>query len=738
MDLMNSPQAERVPLRKRFFSRGFLIFITFILFSLIFISLVKLRPVGHPNVLLITIDTLRADRLGCYGFTLARTPNIDGIAREGVRYSDAICVAPITLVSHTSILTGMNPPAHGVRDNGTYRVGDDTVTLADRLKSAGYATHAFVSAAVLNRRYNLSKGFDDYDDNLWGEDNPKLFMIRERQANKTIDSVLNWFNRWRTSRDRKPFFTWVHLFDPHQPYRPPSWARILAPSPYDGEIAFADQELGRLFSALRQNGVMDNTIVVITADHGESLGEHDEKTHAIFIYDATVHVPLIIRFPRLLPTGSVYRGPVRSIDIVPTLLSILGVKGAEETQGVNLVPATLGKIRPPDLPQYSESRLSELGFGMAPLYGLRKGGHKWIRAPKPEVYDLKADPQELVNIYDGNKTLAAELDEELGRIMEKGYKGPASDADNPMNRETLDMLQSLGYLASSEERRSMSGMDPKDGIAIYNDLEEARHLAQQGRLKESEAQLNDILRSIPKHVSARNILGFVLMKQNRLAEARRHYLQSLRDDPKQARVFVMLGYLALSEGNFAEAERRMREGLAISPQFVEAASGIGFIEDIQGNAASALSWYEKAVSMDPHYPLVYRRIADFHYDRKDFSKALRYYEKSLERLPGDFRSLIQAGNSARRLSDMPKGRQYYERAAKLRPDSWIPRYNMACLKSLNGDVDGALVALREAVGKGLPSKDLLRTDGDLKNVRSNRGFGAIVAAVRPGGGDDSE
>ena len=599
---------------------GLLSFHRLVLFSLIYVFLVKLRPAGHPNVLLITIDTLRADRLGCYGFALARTPNIDAIAREGVRYSDAICVAPITLVSHTSILTGMNPPAHGVRDNGTYRVGDDTVTLADRLKSAGYTTHAFVSAAVLNRRYNLSKGFEDYDDNLWGEDNPKLFMIRERQANKTIDSVLNWFNRWRSSKGPQALFHLGASLRPSSALQAALLGACLNALPYDGEIAFADRELGRLFSALRQSGVMDNTIVVITADHGESLGDHSEKTHAIFIYDATVHVPLIMRFPRLLPTGSVYKGPVRSIDIVPTLLSILGVKGAEETQGVNLVPATLGKIRPPDLPQYSESRLSELGFGMAPLYGLRKGGHKWIRAPKPELYDLRADPQELVNIYDTNKSLAAGLDDELGRIMEKGYKGPASGADNPMNRETLDMLQSLGYLASSEERRSMSGMDPKDGIAIYNKLDEARHLAQQDRLKESEAQLNDILRSIPKHVSARNILGFVLMKQNRQAEARRHYLQSLRDDPKQARVYVMLGHLALSEGNFAEAERRMQEALAISPQFVEAASGIGFIEDLRGNTAAALSWYEKAIAMDPDYPLVYRRIADFHYERKGFQQ----------------------------------------------------------------------------------------------------------------------
>lgn len=728
-------RAEPVPFHKRVFSRGFLVFIASTLF-LLPTAIEKFRPIGQPNVLLITIDTLRADRLGCYGFPLARTPNIDAIAGEGVRYSNAVAVAPITLPSHTSILTGMNPPAHGVRDNGTYRVSDDTVTLADRLKAAGYSTHAFVSAAVLNRRYNLSKGFDEYDDNLWGEDNPKLFMIRERQANKTVDSVLAWFNRWGLSKERKPFFSWVHLFDPHQPYQPPAWARTVSPSLYDGEIAFVDKELGRLFTALRQSGQMNNTIVIITADHGESLGEHNEKTHAIFIYGSTVHVPLIVRFPRLLPSGSVYNGPVRSTDIVPTLLSLLKLKGAEETQGSNLLPATLGKVRPPDLPQYSESLLAEVGFGMAPLYGLQKDGHKWIRAPRPELYDLKADPRELVNVYDNNRSLASKLDEELGRIMEKGYKGPATAADNPMNRETLDMLQSLGYLASSEERRSMSGIDPKDGIAIYNQLEEARHLAQKGHLKESEVQLQAILKTLPKHVSARNTLGFVLTKQNRPAEARRQYLQSLKDDPRQARVLVMLGYLSLSEGNLAEAEKRMREALVISPQFVEAMTGIGFIDDLRGNEASALGWYEKAIALDPHYPHVYRRIADFHYERKDYAKALLNYEKSLERLPGDFRSLIQAGNSSRRLNQGEKGRQYYEKAGKLRPDSWIPLYNLACMKALNNDADGALAALRDAIGKGLPSKELVMKDDDLKSLRQHREFGAVVAAIRPGKTED--
>ena len=267
-------------------------------------SLPACQKRSRPNVLLVTIDTLRADHLGCYGFRPARTPNIDRLAAEGVRCDNAVSAAPITMPAHSSILTGLYPPAHGVRDNGAYALGDDVVTLPERLAPQGYATQAFVSAVVLSRRYNLTQGFESYDDDLWAEDEPKLFMIRDRPAARTADRVLAWLDKWEATPSRRPFFTWVHFFDPHQPYEPSAPDAAGAASPYDGEITSADRGVGRIVEALRSKGLLDDTLVVLTADHGESLGEHQEKTHAIFIYDATVHVPLVWRYPQALPRGA--------------------------------------------------------------------------------------------------------------------------------------------------------------------------------------------------------------------------------------------------------------------------------------------------------------------------------------------------------------------------------------------------------------------------------------------------
>ena len=315
-----------------------------------------------PNILLVTVDTCRADRLGCYGYGLARTPAIDALAREGVRCTNAVTTAPITLVAHASIMTGLLPPAHGVRDNGAYTLSNDYQTLSEVLKQNGYDTAAFVSAVVLNRRYNLLQGFDTYDDDLWAEDEPKLFMIRDRPAPRTGERAVRWL-RDHAAKSNAPFFLWVHFFDPHQPYESRYPDRHLLPTAYDAEIAQADEGVHAIVDFLRASNTLDSTVVILTADHGESLGEHGEKTHAIFVYDATVRVPLVVRYPPLLPGGKTYGGPVRCTDIYPSALAAAGIKDVPPNQGMNLVPAFRGETPSPDLPQYSESLLSEVGFG---------------------------------------------------------------------------------------------------------------------------------------------------------------------------------------------------------------------------------------------------------------------------------------------------------------------------------------------------------------------------------------
>lgn len=704
--------------------------------SAIAMSLTVLSACGpsappRPNILLITMDTTRADHIGAYGFALAQTQNIDQLAKEGVTFDDAVASAPITLPSHSSIMTGLYPPAHGVRDNGSYRLSDNAVTLAERLKAVGYETRAFVSAQVLNRRYNLNQGFDSYDDDLWGEDDPKLFMIRYRQAGETIAKVLNWYEQWmgQPKTERKPFFTWVHLFDPHQPYRPPGWALAMAPSPYDAEIAYADHELGRLFTQLRETGQLDNTLVIFTSDHGESLGEHNEKTHAIFVYSATTHVPLIMRYPTALPSGMHYQEPVRHVDLVPTILGLLGLPGGKETQGEDLLPAIKGKVDHPHLPQFSESLLSEVGFGMAPLYALTKDSFKWIRAPKPELYSLKNDPNELANLYPDPEKLYSKLDGALEKVFDDSKLRALDSGGSPMGKETIEMLQSMGYLQGADQRKSMGGIDPKDGIVVYNRMEEARHLAQHDKWKEAEVKLREILKDYPKNVTARSILALTLLRENRLDEAQNEYLKVLSDDGDKARCYVMLATIAMLRNHLDESEKFNLLALEASPEFVEAASNIGMLALLRGDEAKARQWYDKAVAIDPTFPPVYRRIGDVYFDRKQYTEALAYYEKTLQRLPRDFRALVQAGTSARYVAKVELAEKYYLQAQRARPESWIPQFNFACMLAVNQDTEGALTQLQSAVNKGLAA-EVAQREPDLKSLRKNPRFAVLMKQAK--------
>jgi arylsulfatase A-like enzyme/Tfp pilus assembly protein PilF len=679
---------------------------------------------SQPNVLIITIDTLRADHLGCYGFTLARTPVIDRVASEGVRCADAISAAPITMPAHSSIFTGLLPPAHGVRDNGAYALGEGAVTLAERLHGAGYTTHAFVSALVLNRRYNLNQGFETYDDDLWAEDDPKLFMIRERQAPKTTDRFLKWFDEWHRGDKPKPFFTWIHYFDPHQPYRPSHADASLSPSLYDAEISGVDRQIGRIVDTLKRDGTLDNTLLIITADHGESLGEHGEKTHAVFVYDATVRIPLIVRYPRLFQSR-VYDAPIRSVDITPTVLEILGLSGANGMDGRSLLAALRGKESPPSLPQYSESLLSEVGFGMAPLYAVRDGGYKYIRAPRPELYDLRKDPHELRNIVAELPRVASRLNTELTRIADDSRRHAVKADVTPMSRETEESLQALGYLAPHGERAAMQGIDPKDGLPLHNKLEDARHLAQQRRWDEAEKILLELIAITPRNVSAINVLGLMAIKQGDHEKALHYYQQSLAVDGTQFRVYSVLGAVALTDGDLGTAEKYVHRSLELNPHFVEAMATLGFIESLKGHDVQAEAWYRKGIALDPTFPRVHRRLGDLYYDRGDFARARTYYAKTSQLAPTDMRAILQEGNCARRLGKTSEADALFRRAEALRPDSWIPTYNRACLLATTGHAPEALQMLIALAQRHPLSLPLIERDPDLATVRALSGYAAL-------------
>ncbi len=688
----------------------------------------KQGAVSAPkHLLVITIDTLRADHLGSYGYHFARTPRLDQLAGEGVRVEHAVSVAPITLPSHTSIFTGLYPPAHGVRDNGAYRVPDELTTLAEVLQGKGYSTQAIVSALVLHRRYNLDQGFDGYDDDLWNEDEPHMFMIRERPARRTVDAAINWLRTWsdRGERERKPFFLWVHMFDPHQPHTAGNADRALAVTPYDAEIASADRQVGRLLDALAEQGVLDDTLVVFTSDHGESLGEHGEKTHAVFIYESTIRVPMIFRHPGTLPAGTVYQGDARGVDLFPTVLSMLG-HSIPTNQGSDLSRTLKGEAPPPGKSQYSESLLAQLGFGMAPLLGVRNGPWTYIRAPRPELYNRAVDPNERNNLLaaeaDETRSKASELDSELDQILLESEKFGITVTANPLDEETTEMLQALGYLGEASTRKAVQDMDPKDGIKIYAQLERGRHLARDLRFEEAKTTLEELLEIVPNHVSARNTLALCESRLGNDDKAVEHHLRSLADEPHQPRVMTSLAQLYVQRGELELAEAKLTEALRLNPDFVEAMLARGFLELKRKQPKEAERWYQKALETDGDYPRAYLQYGGLYFRQGDYIEARTWYERAVEKWPANFQATFQVGVCSHRLREHETAETYFKRAEEIRPDAWEPLYNLACSRALQTDLDGALAYLHQATENGFQDARLLKADSDLASLRADPRF----------------
>jgi choline-sulfatase len=414
------------------------------------------------NVLIVTLDTTRADVLAAYGGTKVETPALDRLAREGVVFEQANSTVPLTLPAHCSLFTGLFPPHHGVRDNADAALADRHVTLAEALRGHGIRTSAFVASAVVDARRGLAQGFDTYSDGQPANPDARL----RRPANVVVDEALRWIPR----QDGSPFFTWVHLYDAHAPYRLPEPYRTMYDDvPYLGAIAFMDAQLGRLLNALDERHLADHTLVVVAADHGESLGDHGEDSHGIFVYQSTIAVPLIVRAPGL-PRRRV-SDVVRLVDVMPTVLDALGVV-RPPMDGTSLMSVMTGQVGRLDLDAYSES-LYPRRFGWGVLHALRAGRFKLVSAPQPELYDLEKDPAEQHNIYGERTGLGAAMSAALERMVVESSTAVGSAASQP-DPESMERLAALGYVSPARAPRdSQSGEsleDPKDCIGVYNTI----------------------------------------------------------------------------------------------------------------------------------------------------------------------------------------------------------------------------------------------------------------------------
>jgi len=588
------------------------------------------QPAAPPRtVVLITIDTLRADHVGAYGYAAARTPALDGLARDGVRFEQAYAAAPITLTSHASLMTGRYPPGHGARHNGM-RLDLKTPTLAERFTQAGYQTGAFVAAFPLDRRFGLIKGFQHYGDTMPRD--ASGHVTNDRPGRLVVDDALGWFDTHRQDR----VFLWVHLFEPHAPYGnpdDPAQAARPAIARYDDDIAEADAQVARLLAALDRT----QTLVVMAADHGEAFGEHGEISHSLFAYDTTLRVPLIVAGPGV-PKGIVIQDTVSLVDVAPTIASLAGL-GRFDADGKPLPaassqPAAASSQLPASNPQpptssrvlYAETFAPLLDFGWSPLRTLRSGDWKYIAAPKPELYDLAHDPGETRNLVNEQPAKAADLARRVDAISSATLvtAGPAPD------RETRARLQALGYV-SGQPGASENRPDPKDRRELAADL--ARVASGELRGDALEAALRTILRADPKNPQANMRLGYVLMTSERCKEAIPLFTAAIDAHLPSADAHLGRAGCELSAGNSGAALRTLTDAQAVEPDNPVVSANLGLVLSDSGQPSAAIPHLQRALSLDPDLHQARFGLAIAYARTNQRPLAAREAQELLRRLP---------------------------------------------------------------------------------------------------------
>jgi len=621
-----------------------------------------------PNVLLITIDTLRADRLGSYGARQPATPNLDRLAERGVLFSRAFAVTPSTLPSHTNILLGTTPLFHGVHDNSHTVVAEEFLTLAEHLRKHGYTTGAFVGAFPLDSRFGLSQGFETYDDDYQALSSHK-FAYGERKAEEVVDRALTWLEERRS-----PWFIWIHCFDPHHPYTPPEPFRSrYAPNLYDGEVAYVDTSLGVLFDYLHAKDLLRRTVVVFTADHGESLGQHGEMNHGFFAYNTALWVPLVITAPGFNPAR--VEQTVSHLDIFPTLCEILGLEKPPFLQGISLVPAMKNK-KLPQRTLYLESMIPYLNRGWAPQQGFLRGEEKFIESPIPELYDLEKD-------FDETHNLAAETDlgpyrKELSLLIRKLSRPDISVAAHKVDRETMRKLSSLGYLSSiSPDTKKTFG--PQDDVKVllpyYNQAVEALERYQAGRKEEGIKRLKEVIAKNQRVDVAYNNLAFIHEKAGNLKEAIAVLEQGLRHHPESYLLLSSYVHYLIYDSRYDEVIRVVRKH--VLPQMdtdPEIWNCLGLALWKKGKDEEAVDAFERATALDGEYANAFSNLGAAylslffdHRKPEHHEKSVRNYNRALEIDPGHISAWNGLGYAYREAGDVGRAISCWEKAVELDP-----------------------------------------------------------------------
>ena len=660
------------------------------------------KTAAKSDVLLITIDTLRADHIGAYGYKKAETPTIDGLARTGVLFEHAYSQVPLTLASHTSLLTGTYPFHNGVQDFTGNPLSPNIRSVAQALEAGGYDTAAIVSSYVLDRSWGLNRGFKLYYDVFKGssflENDPGLV---ERKAGGSVDEALKWLRRTRS----KPFFLWLHLYDPHSGYEPPEPFRTrFAESPYDGEIAYADRELGRVIAYLKQRGLYDRTLIILASDHGESLGEHGEKEHGFFVYHSTLHVPLVVK----PPVSSGVRAhhiadPVPIMGIAPTILAALKLHDPIEQQFET--ESLLAARDSNATPVYSESFYSFSSFGWSPLRTINNRSYQFIEAPKPELYDLRNDPEEKRNLLAEKPAVGSVMDEELKNLVQRYAPHDIPAGESQLDAAAVEKLRALGYMAYrspvSAEALAAGLSDPKDKVSDFNTLLDGIDTGKVGDLDRERKLLTQVQESNPGMYLIPFLLGEAELKASNWKAAQDALERSLKLNPNFDQAMTALARALHQQGEDEEALQWVEKAIQANPKNLRAWYQKGWIS-VKSDPDGAMAAFDKALDIQPGFAMAHRdlglillqkgrykeaathleqaavlglahaRLYNFlgiAYSRTGrYQDAVKVYTKALDREPDFAEAHLNLSYAYEKLNRPQSARLQYETACKLQAD----------------------------------------------------------------------
>jgi len=688
--------------------------------------------VTRPNLVLVTLDTTRADHLGCYGYPQATTPNLDALAARGALFTHAASVAPLTLPAHSSIMTGMQPTFHGVRVNGSTALGQSQQTLAEVLAKQAYQTAAFVGAFVLDGRWGLNQGFDHYDDHFDLKKHKHIDLAGvQRPGNEVMDAALAWLGGHKPG----PFFAWIHLYDAHSPYEPPEpfrskyEGRGLA-GLYDGEIAFADQQVGRLVSWLRSEALDQRTVLVVIGDHGEGLGSHGEGTHGYFVYDYATHVPFLVVTPFDELHGIRIESQVSAVDVFPTVLGLLGIGSVPKVQGRSLLPVLFHPRTPVESYAYSESMTPNLQFGWSALHSLRSTRYELIDAPRPELYDLSTDPGEETNVFDRNPAVAGPLAERLKRLMaETGQDAPSPETAD-LDRETVERLAALGYVGAPVAQRASSGKtslaDPKDKLRVFEGVQQAGELILSDDSTAAARILEAALLEDPDMPQALLMLGGVYSELGRTTQAKAQFDRVLKGDAQSVQALVGMASVLVKEGKTSEVVALCKRTLSLDDRNTQAYALLGEVYTDQKKPAEALPYLEKAVETQPKLTQNRLNLAGCLIEVKQLGRA----EALLHEIVRDYPKFPLAQFNLGLLYDeqgrLEEARAAYAAEVATYPGHFKARFNLGKLLFQIGDDAKAIAEMREVVrlapqlpqGYLFEARGLLKTNAPIEEVRS--------------------